>query len=147
MTARDIFALLPGTWELKREIPDQGHMTGTATFSPLDGGRLIYEEKGVLTLDKTGDQLAANRSYIYELSGDKIIIYYNDPARSGEILHELEFSDAHGQMVSRHCHVCIDDTYDLVFELRPDRSIRMSYQIHGPAKNYAIHTQLTPSPF
>ncbi len=138
----EIFSALPGTWELRREVPGQGHVIGTVTFTPAGDGILRYDETGRFQLTN-GTSTDASRSYIYELRGDKIVIRYNDPARRGDILHELSFTPENGGFRSQHCHVCAADTYNLVFRFSADRRIEMSYEVHGPKKDYSMQSVLT----
>lgn len=138
----EIFRSLPGTWRLYRDVPGQGHIIGTVTFTPVGDEVLHYEETGRFHLEN-GTSTEATRSYIYELQDDKIIIRYNDPARQGDILHELEFIPENGGFRSQHCHVCAADTYDLVFRFSADRRIEMSYEVHGPKKDYSMQSVLT----
>lgn len=142
--AQNVFEALPGRWTLRRNIPGQGHLDGQVTFTAIDATRLLYEERGSLHLDKHSNE--ATRSYIYELKDDRIIIYYNDPARTGDVLHELVFSPEARGFVSRHRHICAPDTYDLMFRFGHDRNIEMLYDVHGPKKDYTMHSSLTRQP-
>lgn len=142
--AQTIFAALAGQWTLHRNIPGQGYVDGQVTFTPIDETRLLYEEHG--SFHRGGYSNEATRSYIYELKDNKIVIYYNDPARRGDVLHELTFSPEANGFVSRHCHICTPDTYDLVFRFGDNRSIEMFYDIQGPKKDYTMHTSLTRQP-
>jgi len=144
--AQKIFSALTGLWALDREIPGQGTLTGTVKFTQQEDGRLLCEENGKLRLDAASAPINSFRSYIYESLPDRIVIYYNDPARSGEVLHELVFSEEEQALVSRHCHVCTPDTYALHFRYAADGQITMDYQVRGPHKNYDIHSVLKPQP-
>jgi hypothetical protein len=143
--AQQIFLDLPGKWSLHRDIPGYGQIKGQVEFSELTENRLVYHEEGSLSLE-TGQTLSTSRSYIYELVDDKIIILYNDPTRQGDVLHELVFISQEDAFVSRHCHTCALDTYDLIFRFGVNRNIEMFYQIKGPKKDYTLQSLLTRSP-
>ena len=142
--AQAVFEALKGTWTLHRIIPGQGHVDGEVTFRNIDATHLLYEEHGTLHLPHSSTE--ATRSYLYELKDDKIVIYYNDPARSGEVLHELVFEPKTRRFAAHHCHVCAEDTYEIKFRFISDHQIEMDYDVRGPQKGYALHTVLTRLP-
>ena len=136
-----LFNSLPGTWSLERVIQDgarHGMFNGECVFSWLDDARLLCEESGTMNLG--GHSNAASRSYIYELRDNKIIILYNDPHRKDEVLHELDFDDDNR---ARHCHVCVNDVYELEFSLSQDGRIHMDYTVKGPQKDYTLKSILS----
>lgn len=142
--AQAVFEALKGTWTLHRVIPGQGHVDGEVTFTTIDATHLLYEEAGTLHLQHSSTE--ATRSYVYELRDDKIVIYYNDPARSGEVLHELVFEPKTHGFAAHHCHVCAEDTYEIKFLFISDHQIEMDYDVSGPKKGYTLHTVLTRLP-
>lgn len=144
--AQKIFSELPGEWALSRTIHNFGKITGSVTFTPQDDGRLLYQERGQLYQTATQAVSDVTRSYIYELRDDTLVIYYNDPTRQGEILHELSFAEEEKAFVSHHCHLCVQDTYDLTFRFGADRHIEMDYVVKGPEKSYAMQSRLEPRP-
>lgn len=135
--AADIFARLAGTWDFVRDIPGQGRIEGVVTFSPLSPTRLQYVEKG-LFYRESGDVLEAGRRYVYELQGERIFIYYDDPERHDEVMHELLFTNGTAQ----HTHQCGADRYALDFSMNGE--IEMTYRVSGPEKDYAMSTRLKP---
>lgn len=104
--------------------------------------RLLYQENGLLTMN--GYQTEANRSYIYAYQDDRMMIFYNDPYRKDEVLHELAFVIQENGCTARHSHVCGNDTYDLTFTVSPNNHIEMKYVVKGPHKDYRMVTILTP---
>ena len=142
--AQAVFEALKGTWTLHRIIPGQGHVDGEVTFTAIDATHLLYEEHGTLHLPHSSTE--ARRSYVYELKDDKIVIYYNDPTRSGEVLHELVFESKTQGFAAHHCHVCAEDTYEIKFRFISGRQIEIDYDVSGPKKGYAMHSILTRAP-
>lgn len=136
--AAEIFTRLAGLWDLQRDIPGQGRIEGVAEFSRLSPLRLQYREKGLFYRDK-GDVLEVGRTYVYELRQNRIVIFYDDPERRDEVMHELDFS---GSGNAQHMHQCGDDRYALSFKYGD--VIEMDYRVCGPAKDYAMRTRLTP---
>lgn len=143
---KKLFNRFPGNWILEREIISGGDKTqfsGHCVFNRLTGyDRIICHEDGVLALPN-GVQQEAFRSYIYQYQYPKILILYNDPHRSGEVLHELDFSKDNAVYSASHCHFCGQDQYHLDFTVR-DNVIEMTYIVQGPQKDYRMHTTLTP---
>jgi hypothetical protein len=140
---KNIFNQLIGTWDLKRSIFDrfgESKFRGECRFSKLSDVRLLCEESGTLTYN--GHQSDASRSYIYELQDDKIVILYNDAHRSGDILHELEFTNKDKVISARHCHECGQDRYDLTFEFSNHGHIQMYYVVKGSHKDYRMVSEL-----
>lgn len=137
--AKDVFKNLEGCWTLERVIPGTGHFSGKANFIPDGQGRLFCKESGNLILEN-GNELLSGRNYIYGVEKDILRIFYNDPHRKNEIMHELHFDK---EKISRHIHVCGDDRYDLTFILCHDNRIEMNYEVLGPRKNYRMETVLS----
>lgn len=142
MSAKDVFALLTGQWDLVREIPGRGRLDGRVTFSPLSTHQLLCDERGLLQLDQIVQTFEASRSYLYELRDDLLFIFYNDGDRSGEVLHELQFANMAGTSKAAHCHVCAADVYDLTMTIEAPDHIEMHYKITGPQKEYTMHSVL-----
>lgn len=123
-------------------IDGNGVLNGQCVFTVMEDGRLLCQENGLFTMN--GHQTEANRSYIYAYQDDHIIIFYNDPHRKGEVLHELAFAMQGNECTARHCHVCGNDTYDLTFTISSNDHIEMKYIVKGPHKDYRMVTILTP---
>jgi len=143
-----IFNQLIGVWNLERQITGclgQGFLSGQSIFTKIDDTRLKCFETGQLILN--GIQNEVNRTYIYEYHDDKIIVYYDDPHRKGDILHELHFIKQADDYIANHCHICGYDSYDLSFTASADGNIKMTYAVKGPHKNYRMESQLTRSIF
>lgn len=129
-------------WKITRVISSGGKAEGEVVFSPLSKNIWLYKENG--TLSVAGYTNEFFRSYIYEFRGKKIVIFYNDPHRKGDVLHELELTDEDGVISAQHCHVCGNDTYHLTFTMQERGNICMDYVVKGPQKDYQMKTVLTP---
>ena len=140
MNTSEVFAKLPGSWALTRIIPGRGKLTGQVTFTEAGPHRLLCEERGLLELDQIVQTFEATRSYIYELRGENLFIFYNDGDRKGDVLHELVFNQGN---ISTHCHVCARDTYDLTMTMAGPDKIEMIYKVSGPQKSYTMESTLT----
>lgn len=141
---KNLFNELRGEWVLERNIqtPEgNAQFKGHCVFTEMDDGRLLCHETGTLNLN--GHESEANRSYIYAYEENRVVIFYNDPHRQGDVLHELFFKPQGGSYVAAHCHLCGQDTYDLTFTMRADSRIQMDYVVKGPHKDYAMQTLLT----
>ena len=142
---------LTGEWQLNRDVilhDMHGHktfgtLTGNITFIPDGTNKLLVQEKGVLTINQTDNDVY--RSYIYELKDNRVYILYNDDHRKGDILHELDFiKNINGEISAKHCHICKDDKYTIEFSINSDKTITIDYNVRGPHKNYDMHSLLTP---
>ena len=138
--AQKLFAKLPGLWRLERTIPGQGRLEGYVTFQPQANGQLLYREEGELSLENTPAVLATTRSYLYAQQDDRLLIFYNDPHRAGDLMHELVLSDTGS---AEHTHVCSEDRYTLTLSGEAYTALRMTYRISGPHKNYEMDSVLT----
>lgn len=141
---KELFNQLRGEWVLERDIQTpQGNaiFKGRCVFTEMDDGRLLCNEIGTLNLN--GNESEANRSYIYAYQDNRIVIFYNDPHRQGDVLHELLFQSQGDGYVATHCHLCGQDTYDLTFTMLADSRIQMDYVVKGPQKDYAMQSFLT----
>lgn len=141
-----LFNRLHGQWELEREVAGIGKFYGVCVFAAESPRRLVCEERGAWDMGEGG--LEASRSYIYEFDRERrrIIIFYNDPHRKGEVLHELDFIRDGAVLWSAHCHVCGEDRYDLRIMVEDGGRIFMDYVVKGPKKDYQMKTVLKPIP-
>lgn len=140
---REIFNSLIGTWQLERTATPEGTFKGKSIFTPVGENRLSYREEGESWV--AGQHARFYREYVYELHDDKIVIYYNDPHRPKDILHELAFREDDGSLRAEHCHVCAQDCYDIEFRVGKDR-LDVNYRVKGPKKDYTLHSVLTREP-
>ncbi len=137
--AAEIFSCLEGRWVLYRDIPGQGRIQGHVMFTRMTDKRIRYHEKGLFYMD-SGAILEVERSYIYELRDGLVLIYYDDPERRNEVMHELSFTP---EGVSHHTHICGSDRYALDFLMRSAQEIEMEYRVCGDKKDYAMMSRLT----
>lgn len=138
--AQTLFAKLPGLWRLERTIPGQGRLEGHVTFLPQADGQLLYREEGELSLENTPAVLTSARTYLYAQQENRLLIFYNDPHRAGDLMHELVLSEAGA---AEHTHVCSEDRYTLTLREDGEAALRMTYRVSGPHKNYEMYSVLT----
>lgn len=140
-----LFESLKGVWELYRHWDGiQGYMQGMAFFQPRASGVLSYQEQGRATFRKDKTFLAY-RTYTYVYEQDTIAVYLGDreqkqPAR---LLHTLQFHSARAvntPLVATGTHVCADDVYRACYTFVSSQHFQLTYQVHGPRKDYTIQT-------
>lgn len=147
--ARIIFNRLIGDWELERHIIDRsakdevhGYLHGQTSFKLIDDGKLFCEESGILKIN--GNETNASRSYVYEYRDGKVLVFYDDPHRKGDLLHELDFQPNVNGYAAKHCHLCGSDTYDVEILVSDKGYVQINYVVKGPHKDYEMQTTLTP---
>lgn len=134
-TASELFAALPGEWRYDRVITGQGTATGLARFTAAAPGELHYREDGTLTLD-TGYTGPAYREYRYVLDGEQLNVCFPD----GRIMHTLRPDTARAEATD--VHLCGEDVYTGHYALPDQDTLRISYQVAGPHKDFTISTVL-----
>ncbi|MBP2478672.1 hypothetical protein JOF53_007544 [Crossiella equi] len=135
MHAEELFAALPGEWRFDRVITGQGTAAGTAVFRPGGTDELHYREDGTLTLD-TGYTGAAYREYRYVLAGEELRVCFPD----GRLMHALR--PAGQDPEATDTHLCGADVYTGHYALDGPDTLRISYDVRGPKKDFTISTVL-----
>lgn len=127
-------AYLPGTWEVQRALEDAavgaGTFSGTATFTPGDGG-IAWEEHGRLRL---GDYDGPARRVLSIVAHDGAwVVRFED----GRHFHPLDLRTG-GCRVS---HPCGADAYAGEYMvLGPDR-LDVRWRVRGPGKDQRIDSR------
>ncbi|MBR0708235.1 MULTISPECIES: DUF6314 family protein [Bradyrhizobium] len=132
---------LVGSWSFNRVIEGQATMQGIATFTPLDGERLAYRERGQLKL-ANGTAVQAEREYVFSNSdGGFKVFFREDPPR---LFHEISLSASPGGELSGHArHLCRRDEYRSAYMFLPDGTFVVRHVASGPSKDYTINTTYT----
>lgn len=142
LMAADLLAGLVGRWTFDRVIAAEGaSMIGEASFTPEPDGRVLYQERGVLTLrdGRTGD---AHRRYRFGREGDAVVIDFADGFDAGRRFVSLRFApDASGWLTARALHPCGPDMYDVLYRLDPPDAYETDVVLKGPRKDYRIVTR------
>lgn len=146
-SAERAMSALKGLWSIDRTVEPGGHFAGTARFTPLPDGRLLYAETGTLRLPD-GTELEGGNRYIYALRDGAIDMTFADGENAGAHFIDLAFSPAQTGAWPLHAagrHLCRLDQYDAIFRLEhPDR-YTMTYVVCGPRKGYvsrSVYTRL-----
>jgi hypothetical protein len=139
-----LFTHLSGTWELTRRLGTQGHMQGMAYFQPWGPEVLYYQEKGTATFGN-GKALPAYRKYAYVYARGTIAVHFWDQAKEqpAGLLHTLQCHGAQATsqtLIATGTHWCSDDVYKACYTFINNKHFQLTYQVHGPHKNYAIQT-------
>lgn len=142
-TCREVFAALPGAWDLDRTFePAIGTMRGVATFTPADDAVLAYREDGELRRSD-GFTGPVYREYRWVLvAGDtdeRIDVLFAADRWSGGLMHTLRL-DPTG--TARDVHHCDADDYTGTYAFTPPDLVVITMDVRGPAKDYTICTTL-----
>ncbi len=128
-----------GRWRLRREIEDfaAGHLarfTGTAVFSPEEGGALALTEEGTLRLPGAAP-LKASRRYLWRPGqGGAIEILFED----GRPFHVI----APGLKPEAE-HLCPPDLYRVAYDFTAWPDWRAVWRVKGPRKDYRMTSRYT----
>jgi hypothetical protein len=139
-----LFTHLTGVWELRRRLGTQGHMRGIARFQPWRKGILHYQEQGSATFGNSRP-FPAYRAYAYVYNQGTIAVYFWDQARQqpAELLHTLQFcftNNSSQTLMAAGTHGCAEDVYKARYIFVNHDYFQLTYQVHGPKKNYTIQT-------
>lgn len=146
-----LFTHLSGVWELKRRLGTQGHMQGVARFQPWGPEVLYYQEKGTATFGNS-KALPAYRKYAYVIcpryNGSSLAVHFWDQVKEqpAGLLHTLQ---CHGTqtasqvLVATGTHWCSDDVYKACYKFVNNKNFQLTYQVHGPHKDYTIQTHFS----
>ncbi|CAN5429875.1 hypothetical protein BH10ACI4_BH10ACI4_31530 [soil metagenome] len=131
------FDRLVGTWRLERVIPEQGQMSGLASFEPAEGGCLLYRESGQLTL-QDGTTLRSEQRYLYEPIEGGFAVRFHGSHELFETV--LPIAAADGEWVGTAEHLCKADSYASEYIFRAEGSFQIRHTVHGPRKAYVVQT-------
>lgn len=137
--AAQIFAALPGSWSLARDIPGFGRMAGTAEFVEESAGNLLYRET-VEVITAGGGRFDGTRAYRYELADDGIAVRFADPRRAGRDYVRLVFEDGLEGPFALGIHYCGQDIYRHVMTWICSERFRTEIAVTGPRKDDRLLT-------
>ena len=138
-----LFKGLKGVWELKRSLGTRGHMQGVARFQTWKAGVLYYRERGSTNL---GNRLGtAYREYAYAYDQGTVAVHFWDQQHQqpADLLHTLHLQSCklnRHMLVATGTHWCAEDVYRACYTFVNCWHFRLTYQVHGPNKNYIIQT-------
>jgi hypothetical protein len=137
---KDLIQVLAGEWRYSRTITGGLYAGGTVNFEKIGPGRLRYNETGMLQLED-GHQLAASRSYLFELSDRKLAVLFDE--KPPRLFHELSLTGSlKTGLEGRGEHLCGPDFYRSEYVFRSDAVI-IRHAARGPRKDYVSTTNLT----
>jgi len=133
---RDVLSLqkFVGRWSLAREIVDtaggrEGALAGEAVFRP-EGGNIVYEEKGELSMHGLAP-LMAERRYLWRERPDRTIaVHFED----GRPFHRISLD----QTMPFDTHFCAPDVYDMAYDFRNWPAWECRTRVEGPRKTYRL---------
>ena len=143
MTASNIFDTLEGQWQLRRTIVDRfagdtNHAHGTASFvRGAAAHQLIYTETGIVQLVATGKELRFQRSYIYKLEHDQLVIYLNDGVTKGKVFQALTPLDDSCQFKGED-HLCRSDVHSGHYRFVSATEFEIEQVVKGPGTGLLI---------
>ena len=142
-----LFTHLTGVWEFRRRLGTQGHMRGIALFRPWQNGVLHYQEQGNAAFGNSRP-FPAYRAYAYVYNQETIAVYFWDQAQQqpAELLHTLQFhctKSTNQTLMATGTHECAEDVYKAQYIFVNHKYFQLTYQVHGPKKNYAIQTHFS----
>lgn len=182
MTSNEIFNLLrnlDSPWSLNRSIQSldtpslSGTATGSATFTPLPNGQLLYHEKGTYAGHAdpafgTPFKAPFEKKYIWDLNGDHVSVHFvkqkqnlnkdNEEEEIDYLFHTLHFgnpepfrkSPKHPELIRLQAtgsHLCISDMYESSYSFHVRNSTLVSWDmkhlVKGPKKDQVIETRFT----
>lgn len=135
-----------GNWSFERTIFDYkyerryGTANGIASFTPVDKKRLVYIEKGKLSLTASGQEFAFFRSFIYVFNGEQLDIFFNDGANSGRLYQRYSLDTTNSILAPSVQHSCRDDCYNGIYSIISSTEYKLETSIKGPKKEFKIET-------
>ena len=150
-----VLSSIIGEWNFDRRIVHFGdnrqeHVYGAVKFSRPALPYVLYREDGLYELSPT-KTLNVFREYEYQVAGDCLEIYFVEQGQRAHLFLSLKFSKQEGDFwVATSDHLCIKDLYMARFEVKLNglaaTSIKMTYRVKGPTKDYESTTTLSPNP-
>ncbi len=143
-TAKQIFGIMQGVWGVSRKIihkmPVETYEgNGYAAFSLLKGSEntLLYHERVKLQNSQTHTEILGHQKYRYkyDVEADRLLKFFDDGGNFYKV--SIEGEEAYGG------HLCIRDSYKAKYHFNAGGTFSLSYEIKGPAKDYAIFTEYT----
>ncbi|MEV0637282.1 DUF6314 family protein [Streptomyces sp. NPDC050619] len=133
----DVLAYLAGRWRVERSVRDlasgdEGHFTGTTTFSPLDDGGLLHHESGTFTWQGVPRPAERTLRFLPGDSAGRADVRFAD----GRPFHDLDLTSG------RHIadHPCSADLYRGEFTVQDQDRWRTVWRVGGPAKDLLLTT-------
>jgi hypothetical protein len=138
-----LLSTLNGSWRIRRTIDPEGVLNGTARFSALDGGWLLYAEEGELAIH--GGQFTAKRSYLFEPKPDGFAVWFDAEPR--RLFHEIVLDGSEGgHRTGSAEHLCRADLYRSLYSFEADGRFTIRHRVTGPNKDYTVTTTYTRLP-
>lgn len=128
------FHLLKGQWLIERRIDGIDRMSGMAEYRETSPGHLSYSEKGSHRIGQ--EILDFYQSYYLRHFGRDLHVNFTD----GRPFHSLSFQQDDHILKAEALHLCGNDTYRGKYVFHNDNRFTVSWNVHGPRKNYTIET-------
>ncbi|MEO0896690.1 MAG: DUF6314 family protein [Bacteroidota bacterium] len=136
-----LFQFLKGEWVFSRTISSFGSTKGVGIFSPLQENHFHYQEEGMTTLDN-GRELKSTQEYIYEWTGEQIVIWFSKLGKKDRPFHYLNFDMDfdNKRWESQDYHLCVADHYWGTYSFDQFGHFTIQYKVKGPKKDYVSTT-------
>jgi hypothetical protein len=105
---------------------------GEATFH-RSGPRLIQDEYGWLTSDRSTAPMKATRRYVWSASGNRVDVAFEDMRP----FHSLSL----GSATPCATYLCPPDRYEVSYDFREFPDWSTVWVVEGPRKNYRMTSQ------
>ncbi len=123
-----------GKWTLSRVITDrranaEGVLSGAASFTPDEPGRMIYEESGTLSYARQ-PPMAATRRYIWTETEEGIEVTFE----TGKSFHTIMLD----RLMPDAIHLCDPDLYNVSYDFTRWPKWSSTWSVVGPRKDYKM---------
>lgn len=135
-----MFSSLKGEWLLERFVYLEDNslvtMTGAVDFSLLEKDSFKYQERVSIYFPDRTERIKGYKEYCYKYRKGGIEIYFLE---SHLLFHRIIFKNS---LIGTASHQCKEDVYSGLYNFNQKGTIKISYKVLGPSKNYTIETTL-----
>ncbi|MDF3299786.1 DUF6314 family protein [Streptomyces tropicalis] len=134
----DVLGWLAGAWRVERTVRDradgsEGRFSGTAVFTPLDGGGLLHRESGTFVWHGAARPAGRTLRFLPGGTPGTADVRFAD----GRPFHDLDLRTGHHVAD----HPCAADLYRGTFTVLDGDRWRSVWRVGGPAKDLLLTTE------
>ncbi|OGT16202.1 MAG: hypothetical protein A3G71_06475 [Gammaproteobacteria bacterium RIFCSPLOWO2_12_FULL_38_14] len=136
----DIFNILKGTWNLQRTITgkQQATASGQGEFLEKSPHHLEYHENMTVQFPEVEHVFSAKKSYLFELHGDAISVFFNED--EPRFFHRFQLEN---RMTASTLHSCLPDIYKTNYLFQAPNRFTIIHNVTGHQKQYTSETLYT----